>query len=75
MRKEADKLEKKIQQWQTQLSQVEAELADSEIYQSEHKKKLTDLIKQQAQLKQDIEESEMNWLEFEEQIEAIMSAN
>ena len=75
LRKEADKLEKKIQQWQTQLSQVEAELADSEIYQSEHKKKLTDLIKQQAQLKQDIEESEMNWLEFEEQIEAIMSAN
>ena len=73
LRKQADKLEKQIQKWQEQLSQVESALADSEIYQSEHKNKLTDLIKQQAQLKQEIEENEMHWLEFEEQIEEIMS--
>ncbi|MCJ8319708.1 MAG: ATP-binding cassette domain-containing protein [Colwellia sp.] len=73
LRKQADKLEKQLHQWQEQLSQIEASLADSDIYQSEHKRKLTGLIKQQAQLKQDIEESEMHWLEFEEQIEEIMS--
>ena len=74
LRKQADKLEKQIHQWQAELSEVEAALSESEIYQSEHKAKLTKLIKQQAQLKGDIEENEMHWLEFEEQIEEIMSS-
>lgn len=73
LRKQADKLEKNVHQWQEQLNQVEASLADSDIYQSEHKSKLTDLIKQQAQLKKDIEENEMHWLEIEEEIEEMMS--
>ena len=73
LRKQADKLEKQTHQWQTELTQVEESLSNSEIYQSEYKTKLTQLIKQQAQLTADIDENEMHWLEFEEQIEEIMS--
>ncbi len=73
LRKQADKLEKQMHQWQEELSIVETELSQSEIYQSEHKVKLTKLIKQQAQLKGNIEENELHWLEFEEQIEEIMA--
>ncbi|WP_281559293.1 ATP-binding cassette domain-containing protein [Thalassomonas sp. RHCl1] len=73
LKKQADKFEKNIHQWQQSLQEVEAELADSEIYQSEHKKRLTELLKQQASLVQDIEAAEMEWMEVEEQIEEIMS--
>ena len=73
LRKKADTLEKQVHRWQEELTQVEKSLSDSDLYQSEHKAKLTKLIKQQAQLTGDIEENEMHWLEFEEQIEEIMS--
>ena len=73
IRKEADKLEKKVHQWQEELTKVEALLSDSEIYQSERKAELTDLLKKQGNLKSDIEENEMLWLELAEQIEEMMS--
>lgn len=73
LRKQADKLEKQMHQWQDELNQVEVSLSTSEIYQSEYKTKLTQLIKQQAQLTGKIEENEMHWLELEEQVEEIMS--
>ena len=73
LRKQADKFEKLVQQNQDELTTVEAQLADSDIYQTEHKVKLTDLLKRQASLKQDLETNEMQWLDLEEQIEEIMS--
>jgi ATP-binding cassette subfamily F protein 3 len=73
LRKEADKLEKRIHQWQEALVKVEALLSDSDIYQSERKAELTDLLKTQAKLKNDIEENEMDWLEIAEKIEEMMS--
>ncbi len=73
LKKQADKLEKKIHQWQEELTKVEALLSDSDIYQSERKAELTELLKTQAKLKGDIEENEMDWLELAEQIEEIMS--
>ncbi len=75
MRKKADQLEKRIHQWQTQLAEVEEQLSDSDIYQSENKSHLTNQLKQQAKLKNDIEEHEMEWLELAEQIEEIMNSN
>ena len=75
LRKEADKLEKKVHQWQEELNKVEALLSDSDIYQAERKAELTDLLKKQANLKNDIEENEMLWLELAEQIEEMMSVN
>ncbi|SEL56856.1 ATP-binding cassette, subfamily F, member 3 [Colwellia chukchiensis] len=73
LRKQADKFEKLVQQCQDELTDVEAKLADSDIYQAEHKTKLTELLKRQAKLKQDLEVNEIQWLDLEEQIEAIMS--
>ena len=73
LRKQADKFEKLVQQNQDELTTVEAQLADSDIYQTEHKVKLTDLLKRQASLKQNLETNEMQWLDLEEQIEEIMS--
>jgi ATP-binding cassette subfamily F protein 3 len=73
LRKEADKLEKNIHQWQEALTKLEALLSDSDIYQAEHKAELTDLLKKQAKLKDDIEENEVLWLELAEQIEEMMS--
>ena len=73
LKKQADKFEKKVAQYQIELAKVEAVLSDTDIYQAEHKARLSELIKQQAQLKSDIEENEMQWLDLEEQIEAVMS--
>ena len=73
LRKQADKFEKEIQNWQTELASVEEILGDSDIYQAEHKVRLTELLKQQATLKTQIEENEMQWFDIEEQIEEIMS--
>ncbi|MEW6995306.1 ATP-binding cassette domain-containing protein [Colwelliaceae bacterium MEBiC 14330] len=75
LKKQAEKLEKKIHQWQDELAKVEALLADSDIYQAEHKSELTELLKSQGCLKSDIEENEMLWFELAEQIEEIMSVD
>jgi ATP-binding cassette subfamily F protein 3 len=74
LRKESDKLEKQIHVWQTELAKVEALLGDSEIYQADRKSELTTQLKLQASLKDNIEESEMLWLEIAEQIEEIMAS-
>lgn len=73
LRKKSQKFEQQVYQWQTELSEVEITLSDSEIYQVEHKARLTDLLKKQAVLKGNIEELEMHWLEIEEEIESIMN--
>jgi ATP-binding cassette subfamily F protein 3 len=75
LRKKVDKLEQHIQQWQETLSLVEKQLSDSDIYLSERKIELTDLLKQQAKLKTDIENNEMEWLVLSEEIEEMMSIN
>ncbi|MGB1198227.1 MAG: ATP-binding cassette domain-containing protein [Thalassotalea sp.] len=69
LRKKSNKLEQQISQWQEQLTEVEAQLAETDIYQAEQKAKLAQCIQQQAKLKQDIEEVEMEWLALEEEIE------
>lgn len=73
MRKQAQKFEQAVGKAQNELAEVEEILSDSDIYQSENKSRLNELLKKQAKLKQDIEENEMEWLDLEEQIEEIMS--
>ena len=72
LKKKAQKLAQQLQQLQQQLNTIEVTLADSKIYQAEHKAKLTTLLKNQAELKQKIEDIEMQWFDYEEQIENIM---
>ncbi len=73
LRKESQFIEQKTLQWQQQLSTLEQRLNGSEMYQSANKEQLTSTLKEQAKLKQNIEESEMHWLELEEKIEQIMN--
>jgi len=73
LRKEADKYEKKVGQYQAELNDIESVLAEPEIYQAENKARLSELIKKQANIKSELEENEMMWLDLEEQIEAVMA--
>ena len=72
LKKQVDKLNKQMEKWQTALDDVEAILADGEIYQSSDKAKLAELLKQQASLTEQIGEAEMEWLDLEEKIDNIM---
>ncbi|MBO9491870.1 ATP-binding cassette domain-containing protein [Endozoicomonas sp. G2_1] len=74
LKKQADKLEATLDKWQQQLADIEQALSDSDLYQAENKARLTDYLKQQAKLKADIEDSEMQWLDLLEQIEQITGA-
>lgn len=74
LRKQAQKYEKLVEQQQAELDAIEQQLSVSEIYQAEHKAKLTDLLQQQAKVKQSLEQNEMQWLELEAEIEEMMQA-
>lgn len=71
LKKELDKVNKQMQTWQKTLSDIESKLVDTELYLTENKAKLTALLKQQAELKQQLEAAEEQWFLLEEEIEAI----
>ncbi|WP_286234439.1 ATP-binding cassette domain-containing protein [Thalassotalea sediminis] len=73
LKKQAQKLEKTLNQTQEKLDNVEKILGDNDIYQPENKQKLTELLKEQSQLKAEIESFESEWLMLEEEIEKIMT--
>ncbi|WP_448213693.1 ATP-binding cassette domain-containing protein [Colwellia sp. MEBiC06753] len=73
MRKQVEKLNQQMSKWQVELDEVETILADGAIYQSDDKTKLAELLKSQAQLSEQIENAEIEWLDLEEKIDAIMN--
>jgi len=72
-RKQAEQLERKLQEWQNTLTHIEQTLSDNGIYQPEAKAQLTELLKQQADINNQIEQTEQAWLTLEETIDTIMS--
>lgn len=56
-----------------QLNDIEAQLADTTIYEAAKKETLTKLLLQQSQAKTELENSEMEWLEIQQQIESLTS--
>lgn len=56
------------------LSALETELADNALYTDAGKDKLTKLLKQQADLKNALEQAEIDWMEASEQLEAAQAA-
>ncbi|MER2490361.1 ABC transporter ATP-binding protein [Catenovulum sediminis] len=80
LRTQLEKYMQQVEKLQNQLDVIEQQLADSELYTDENKSKLTELIKQQAELKPKLEEVEELWMETEEtlnqaQIEFEQSCN
>lgn len=73
LKKQIEKLSKQVEKWQTELDSLEAELADPAIYQSDSKVDVSSMLKQQASLKQQIEEGEEEWLLLEDEVETIMA--
>ncbi len=73
IRKEITNLETKFTQFSAILSGIENTLAEPELYQSENKDKLTQLLREQAQAKGSLEEVELRWMELQEQLEDMES--
>ena len=71
MKKIQTKLEKEQQKASERLSELEDMLADASLYDADNKPKLTQVLNERTKLTQGLEESEMEWLEVQEQIEEI----
>jgi ATP-binding cassette subfamily F protein 3 len=67
--KEADKLEKQLTAWQTELAALETRLADPALYAAADKTLLQTLTQRQTQLTGEIATNEERWLSLQEQIE------
>ena len=56
------------------LAKVEEDLGRSELYEADNKPELMKFLDQQATLKSQIEDEEMQWLDAQEQLEAAKDA-
>ncbi|MDN4502966.1 ATP-binding cassette domain-containing protein [Alteromonadaceae bacterium BrNp21-10] len=71
LRQQIEKFEVKMEKCQTELDDLAPRLSDADLYNAENKSKLTNLLKIQAQAKSTLEESEMLWLELQEELEQL----
>jgi ATP-binding cassette subfamily F protein 3 len=65
--------EKLMDKLSVQLEEIEKQLADSQLYDQSQKARLTELLKEQAEMKESLEEAEMNWMDAQESIELMQS--
>ena len=72
LRKKITQLEEKMNKISEQLAEIENSLADSELYNAENKEKLTALLAQQVEVKKTLEKLEVDWLEAQEALEAML---
>ncbi|GAB1052260.1 MAG: ABC transporter ATP-binding protein [Shewanella algae] len=71
LKKRQAKLEAEQSQATDRLAELENLLADTSLYEAEQKPRLTEILAERTQLSQALEESEMNWLELQEEIDTI----
>ena len=71
LRKQQIKLETQQQKITSRLAELEIDLADGSLYEAENKAKMTKVLNERTELTQAMDESEMTWLEIQEQIELI----
>lgn len=69
LRKQIMTLEKQMDKLSTELATIEERLADSALYDISRKADLTQCLQQQTQVKSKLEETEMQWLDAQEQLE------
>ncbi|MDX5362573.1 MAG: ABC transporter ATP-binding protein, partial [Pseudazoarcus pumilus] len=69
--KERDQLDRKLEGWQREKTQLDERLADPALYADADAALLQDLHRRQSELAAQIEEAELRWLEIEERLEAI----
>lgn len=61
--------EKQMTSIQSKLNQIETDMSDTSLYNEENKTKLTNMLREQSDLKAQLEECEMNWLDAQESLE------
>ncbi|ATA26365.1 ABC transporter ATP-binding protein [Brenneria goodwinii] len=69
LRKQIARLEQQMEKLGAELEAIEAKLADTGLYDVSRKAELTDCLQQQIKVKTDLEETEMAWLDAQEQLE------
>lgn len=74
LRKQIAKFEQQMEKLGETLTALEARLADSAIYDISRKAELTDCLQQQTKVKIELEETEMSWLDAQEQLEQMMQS-
>ena len=74
LRKQIQTAEKQMDTLGASLAKVEADLAEPDLYDVENKARLKELLSEQASLKQSLEQTEANWLEAQEDLEAKQQA-
>ncbi|MCO7513022.1 ABC transporter ATP-binding protein [Serratia fonticola] len=74
LRKQIAKLEQQMDKLGDELAAVEEQLADSALYDISRKADLTACLQKQSQAKSALEETEMTWLDAQEQLETLTQA-
>ncbi len=64
------KIERQIEQLSLKKEALDGLLADSEIYSTENKMQLKELLQQQVQVTQSLDDNELQWLDISEQLES-----
>ena len=73
LRKKIAQFEMEMEKLTNRLSQIEQQLADGELYDSQNKEKLTALLNEQVQLKKNLETVETDWLTTQEELELLIA--
>ena len=71
LRKQIAKLELQMEKLGAELTAIEEKLADSALYDISRKAELTECLQKQSQTKSALEETEMTWLDTQEQLESL----
>lgn len=74
LKKKLEKLESAIETQTAELEAIEAQLADSSLYEEVNKEQLKTLLQQQTELKQQAADSEEQWMEALEELETLEQA-
>jgi ATP-binding cassette subfamily F protein 3 len=72
-KKQLTSAEKKMDGYSSRLAEIEEQLGDSALYDQENKKLLTGLLKEQGEVKDHLEEVEMQWMDAQEKIEELQA--
>ena len=64
------KADKNLERHHTQQKQLEEQLADTSLYNETNKARLKQILQEKAQVDQELEDTELEWMEISEQLEA-----
>ena len=74
LRQKLEKLETSMEKLQAKLAAVEEQLADPAIYEDSAKQKLSELLKSQGPIKEELEGVELEWMSLSEELETMEQA-